>query len=245
MSNKLKRKTKANKKPNTAPIRSKPRMDGTPVKAKTQIKKPKSLIQSNPKLTVLVLVITYFLLDYLMINSAENLHIALIVIFTLLAPSTLYSYYVFDYQRDLFPTGGTDMPKFVKNKKKYATVGWLILLIWSIVFLIVEPVIVPRFFPVLNSTYYQSQIMLMLFIAPVMEEIIFRYLLYDRWLRRKWGWFWGFVVASLIFVVCHPVTNVHSLIIYWAPTLLFFLIYHEFGLYGAIIMHMIYNMMAI
>lgn len=245
MSNKLKRKTNVKDKPKTASIHSAKRMNGTPVKSKILEKKPNSLVQKNPKLTVLVLIATYFLLDYLMMSSAENLHIALIVIFTLLAPSTLYSYYVFDYQRDLFPAGGTDIPKFVKNKKKYATIGWLIILIWGIVFLVAEPVIIPRFFPVLNNTYYSSQIILMLFVAPVMEEIIFRYLLYDRWLRRKWGWFWGFMAASLIFVICHPVTNMHSLIIYWAPTLLFFLIYHEFGLYGAIVMHMIYNMMAI
>ena len=180
MSNKTKKKNRMNVKPKTAPIHSRPRMDGTPVKTKTLTKKQKSLIQSNPKLTALVLVATYFIFDYLMMESAETLHPAFIVISTLLAVSTLYSYYVFDYQRDLFPTGGTDMPKFVKNKKKYATIGWIIILIYGIVFLVAEPIMVSRFFPVLNNTYYQSQIVLMLFIAPVMEEIIFRYLLYDR-----------------------------------------------------------------
>ena len=243
MSNKLKQKAK--EKPKKMAIRAGQRINGTPVKKKASVKKPKSLVQNNPKLTILVLLVTYWLLDYMMMNTAENLHIALIVIFTLLAPSTLYSYYVNDYQRELYPTGGTDMPKFVKDKKKYATFGWLQITIWGVVLLMAEPFIVEKFFPVLNSTYYQSQIMLMLFIAPIMEEIIFRYLRYDRWLRRKFGWFWGFVVASFIFVICHPVTNMHSLIIYWAPTLLFFLIYHEFGLYGSIVMHMIYNMMAI
>lgn len=241
-------------KPNSYRPKGSPRKSGTAVQAVKQESKRepkwkvwgpgKSLVQSSPKLTAIVLVATYFLLDYLMMNTAEGLHKALIAVFTLLAPSTLYSYYVFDYQRDMAPSGGTDIPKFVKDKKKYALIGWLAITVWGVAALVVEPFVI-NFFPALDSTYHQSQIMLMLFIAPVMEEIIFRYLLYDRWLKRKWGWFWGFIAASLIFVVCHPVTNVHSLIIYWVPTLLFFLIYQEFGLYGAIVMHTIYNMMAI
>lgn len=204
-----------------------------------------SLVQKNPKLTILVMVVTYFLLDYLMMNVKEALHPALIVVCTLLGASTLYSYYGNDYYRGLYPKGGTDIPKFVKNKKRYVLIGWFAIFIWGIILLIAEPIIVPKFFPVLNSTYYQSQILFMLFIAPIMEEIIFRYLLYDRWLKRKWGWFWGFMAASLIFVVCHPVTNMHSVVIYWIPTLLFFLVYQEFGLYGSIVIHMLYNMMAI
>lgn len=208
-------------------------------------KKPTSLVQKNPKMAVLVMVVVYFMLDCLMMNKDQTLHTALITVFTFLAPSTLYSYYVYDYQRELYPEGGTDVPGFVKNKKRYVTFGWLIILLWGIIFLIIEPIVVPRFFPVLDKTYYRQQIMLILFIAPVMEEIIFRYLLYDRWLKRKWGWFWGFMAASFIFVLCHPVTNMHSLVIYWVPTVLFFLVYREFGLYGSILIHMIYNMMAI
>lgn len=234
-------------------------MDGTPVKKKgnkpvskasrktsvMSMVRGKSLVQRNPKLAVLVLIVIYFLLDYMMMNAADGLHPALTVIFTMLAPSMLYSYYVFDYQRDIFPQGGSDVPKFVKNKKKFVTFGWLAVTVWGVIFLVAEPYAMPKLFPVLDSNYYRPQILLMLFIAPVMEEVIFRYLLYDRWLKRKWGWFWGFAAASLVFVVCHPVTNTHALVIYWVPTLLFFLVYEEFGLYGAILIHMLYNMMAI
>lgn len=215
------------------------------VKSVKPAKKPKSMVQSNLKLSILVLVAVNFFLDYMMMDTAKELGKVFTVIFTMLAPSTLYSYYVFDYQRDLYPAGGTDIPKFVKNRKKYVTAGWLGITVWGILLLVILPFAVPRFFPVVDDLYYTPQILRMVFVAPVLEEIVFRYLLYDRWLRRKWGWFWGFMVSSLVFVLCHPVTNLHSLIIYWVPTLLFFLIYHEFGLYGSIVMHMIYNMMAI
>lgn len=249
MSNALRRKSKNKEKPKTAAGQQARRANKAAAEKKSWSKlgdlSKISLVQRNPKLCTMIMIVMYFLLEYLMVENTESMDRILIVIFTMLAPSMLYSYYVSDYHRGINPQGGTDMPKFVKNKKKYAIIGWLGITIWGVLFLIFEPVVVPKFFKLLDNTYYGSQIMLMLYIAPVMEEIAFRYLLYDRWLRRKLGWFWGFMAASLLFVICHPVTNVHSLIIYWAPTLLFFLIYHEFGLYGSIIMHIIYNMIAI
>lgn len=205
----------------------------------------RSLVQSNVKLSMLVLIVMYFLLDYMMMTKPDEMSMVAVVIFTMLAPSMLYSYYVSDCHKGLFPKGGTDMPAFVKNKKKYAIIGWAVITVWSVIFLIAEPFVVPRLFKLLDETYHSSQLALMVVIAPIMEEIIFRYLLYDRWLRKKWGWFWGFVAASIVFVVCHPITNTHALVIYWVPTLLFFLVYHEFGMYGSIIMHMIYNIMAL
>lgn len=249
MSNALRRKSKNKEKPKTAAGQQARRANKAAAEKKSWSKlgdlSKISLVQRNPKLCTMIMIVMYFLLEYLMVENTESMDRILIVIFTMLAPSMLYSYYVSDYHRGINPQGGTDMPKFVKNKKKYAIIGWIGITIWGVLFLIFEPVVVPKFFKLLDNTYYGSQIMLMLYIAPVMEEIAFRYLLYDRWLRRKLGWFWGFMAASLLFVICHPVTNVHSLIIYWAPTLLFFLIYHEFGLYGSIIMHIIYNMIAI
>lgn len=249
MSNALRRKSKNKEKPKTAAGQQARQANKAAAEKKSWSKlgdlSKISLVQRNPKLCTMIMIVMYFLLEYLMVENTESMDRILIIIFTMLAPSMLYSYYVSDYHRGINPQGGTDMPKFVKNKKKYAIIGWLGITIWGVLFLIFEPVVVPKFFKLLDNTYYGSQIMLMLYIAPVMEEIAFRYLLYDRWLRRKLGWFWGFMAASLLFVICHPVTNVHSLIIYWAPTLLFFLIYHEFGLYGSIIMHIIYNMIAI
>lgn len=249
MSNALRRKSKNKEKPKTAAGQQARQANKAAAEKKSWSKlgdlSKISLVQRNPKLCTMIMIVMYFLLEYLMVENTESMDRILIIIFTMLAPSMLYSYYVSDYHRGINPQGGTDMPKFVKNKKKYAVIGWLGITIWGVLFLIFEPVVVPKFFKLLDNTYYGSQIMLMLYIAPVMEEIAFRYLLYDRWLRRKLGWFWGFMAASLLFVICHPVTNVHSLIIYWAPTLLFFLIYHEFGLYGSIIMHIIYNMIAI
>lgn len=239
MGSKTKRKARLNRPPRKAPVCKRP------VAVDQPVKKRKSLVQKNPKLVALILIVTYFLLDYLMISKAEDMTTGLIVLFTLLAPSSLYAYYTNDYHREMYPTGGTDVPKFIKNKKKFSLIGWALITLWGIMLLLAEPYVVPKIFPVLDETYHRSQIMLMLYIAPIMEEIVFRYLLYDRWLKRKWGWLGGFLASCLIFVACHPVTNTHSFVIYWVPAVMFYLIYHEFGLYGSIVIHMLYNMMAI
>ncbi len=212
-------------------------------KAKAKEKKKFSL--KDPKIITLGLVIVYWLLDYLMMAVTQNLNTVLITVFTLLAPLTLYRYYAYDYQKGVAAAGCTDVPRFVKNKNRYVDIGWMILAVWGVVFLVMEPFVVPRFFPGLDEKYYQCQIVLMVYIAPIMEEITFRYFLYDRCLKPQYGWFLGFVISSLLFVVTHPVTNLHSFVIYLVPTVLFFLVYSEFGLYGSIVMHMIYNMVAL
>lgn len=205
----------------------------------------KSLVQSNPKLAALILIVTYFVLDFAMMDVKAEPSTGLRAVLVMLAPSLLYSYYVNDYHKGLYPKGGTDVPAFARNKRKFVIVGWAVITAWGIISFIAEPYMMPKLFPVLAERYYNSQLMLMLFVAPVIEEVIFRYLLYDRWLRPKWGWLGGFLASSFLFVICHPVTNVHAMVIYWVPTVLFFLVYHEFGLYGAILIHMVYNMMAI
>lgn len=244
MSNRLKKMSKAKARETKKKVQPKSAPKSTP-KTKKAVKASKSLVQKNVKLTTVVLIVTYFLLDYMMVDQGEDLQKILTVIFTMLAPSTLYSHYVFDYHRDIPPLNGTDMPRFVKNKKKFAIIGWLSFTVLGVILLIAEPIVVPKFFPVLDGIYYESQILLMLFVAPIMEEICYRYLLYDRWLKKKCGWFWGFVISSLIFVITHPVTDMRAFVVYYVPTVLFYLVYSEFGLYGSIVMHMIYNMMAI
>jgi len=228
------------------PVRQSKKMDGTPVRKKVLEKlKKKSFAQDRPKMATFIMIIVNFLMDYILVGDAQNLNKGSIAVSAIITISVVYSLYVGDYNKGLYPSGGTDVPRFIKHKNRYVTIGWLVISLWGLVFIMAEPSVVSKFFPVLDDKYYQSQIVHILFMAPVMEEVTFRYLLYDRWLKQKYGWLPGFIIASLVFAMCHPVTNMHSFIIYWAPTVLFFLIYNEFGLYGSIAIHMIYNMMAI
>lgn len=204
-----------------------------------------SFAQKKPQWTALMMVILYFMLDAGMMDTEKELGRWDIASYAIMALVILYIFYAGDYHRNICPTGGTDVPKFIKHRKQYVLIGFAVFFIWGILFLAAGPVVIPKLFPTLAGKFSQAQLALMLLIAPVMEEVTFRYLLYDRWLRQKYGWLLGFIVASFLFVMCHPITNLHSFIVYWAPTVMFFLVYHDFGLYGAILMHMIYNMIAI
>ena len=81
--------------------------------------------------------------------------------------------------------------------------------------------------------------------APVMEELSFRYLLYDRWAKPRFGTVKAVLLTGFLFVICHPVGNINAMILYWIPTLAFYLVYDSFGLYGSIVAHMIYNFVAL
>ena len=211
---------------------------------KQKLKVP-SLAQAYPFPTAVWLIILYFLLDYVMVNVQEELPVLLTAILACLGPVCLYSFYAADYRKGVTPEGGTDTPLFIMDKKNYVLRGWLVLVLWGVLFLSAGYALLPKALPALERSYYWSQLAVFLFVAPIMEELIFRYLLFDRYFRRKWGWFPAFLLTSLLFVLCHPVTDTHALIIYYVPTLLFFLVYHEFGLYGSIAIHILYNLIAL
>jgi membrane protease YdiL (CAAX protease family) len=41
-------------------------------------------------------------------------------------------------------------------------------------------------------------------VAPVVEELVFRGLLYDAW-KEQWGWFWSMLATSAVFAAYHPI----------------------------------------
>jgi membrane protease YdiL (CAAX protease family) len=40
--------------------------------------------------------------------------------------------------------------------------------------------------------------------APIVEELVFRGLLYESW-KAEWGWFWSMLATSAVFAFYHPV----------------------------------------
>lgn len=102
-----------------------------------------------------------------------------------------------------------------------------------------------EWFPGLDAAYYPSELALFLLIAPVLEELTFRYLLYDMWAKKKYGKWWGMAASGLIFVLCHPITGWQTLCLYWIPALMLYLVYEDWGIYGSILAHVIYNFFAL
>lgn len=75
------------------------------------------------------------------------------------------------------------------------------------------------------------------FIAPVIEELLFRGMLYPAW-ARQWGWIRGAIATSLLFALIHP--NVFA---QFFASLIYIGIFRRTGsLRAPIIVHGLYNM---
>lgn len=74
--------------------------------------------------------------------------------------------------------------------------------------------------------------------APVLEEVLFRGLLYRAW-ERRWGWFPAMVLTSTLFGLYHPV--------FWAAftsSIVFVCVFRRTGsLWASIIVHAFFNLM--
>lgn len=99
--------------------------------------------------------------------------------------------------------------------------------------------------PNLQKTTTQSELIVFLIIAPIMEEVVFRKLLYDNWAFDKFGRLKAMLVVGLLFVLTHPIVSFGGFILYWLPTLLFFMVYDLAGIKASIGVHFIYNLVAL
>ena len=202
-------------------------------------------LSAHPVTSAAVLLAVYFLMDSYMLNCKDELGGMASGACLAFAFLLFYIGYVARYQFGNAPDGCKDMPGWVRNRKHYAVDVFLLLGIFVAVVALGYDAVMENCFPNLGVTYYRSQVFLLVFIAPLLEELVFRYFLYDRWARIKFGVWKGVLLSGFIFVICHPVTGLDSLVLYWAPTILFYLIYDSFGLYGSVVAHMVFNFIAL
>lgn len=99
--------------------------------------------------------------------------------------------------------------------------------------------------PSLHKASTRSEITVFLILAPIIEEIIYRHLLYDHWSKPKYGKIKGGAIIGLLFVLTHPVINLGGFVLYWIPTLLFFMVYNTAGIKASILVHFLYNLVAV
>lgn len=202
-------------------------------------------VQAHPiKMAAAVLAI-YFLMDSYMLNTLKEIGERKTALCFSFAFALFYIGYVAQYHFRCPAPIGKDIPGWIKNPRNYVLNLFLILVIIVQAVSLSYDAIILNWFPNLEITYYRSQVFLLVFIAPVLEELTFRYFLYDRWARIKFGEIKGILLTSFIFVICHPVTNIESMILYWWPALAFYLVYESFGLYGSIAAHMVFNFLAL
>lgn len=195
---------------------------------------------------ILILVI-YWILDDLLLNVTDYVGNWQIILSLGLTIMIFYLYYVLGYILGCYPTtnGYKDIPNTVKNRKKYVITMFYLILVLTITIPLGYDTIITKWIPILDHTYYPSQVLLLVCIAPILEELVFRYFFYDQWARIKYGSIKGMIATGFLFVICHPVTDIDSMILYWVPTILFYLIYDSFGLYGSILAHILFNLIAL
>ena len=187
----------------------------------------------------------YFTLDGALLNVGSEVKLIKIIASLSLVLMTFFSIYVLRYVLNIPIISTRDVPpELIKRPKRYVIIGFIVMTVLTFAFLFGYYFLVPDNTGI-KTAYYSSQPCYQVLLAPIMEELMFRYLLYDCWARKKMGRTKGAFVVALIFILFHFPANLHMFVLYCIPVVFLFLFYEQFGLYGSILAHMIYNIFAL
>lgn len=83
------------------------------------------------------------------------------------------------------------------------------------------------------------------FVAPLVEEYLFRYFLYDYLLKNKFkiNMYLSAIISSLIFAFLHD--SVSGIVNAFIAGLIFTYIYQKYGLWYSVLTHFIFNLIAV
>ncbi|HBM73954.1 MAG TPA: hypothetical protein DD429_00150 [Clostridiaceae bacterium] len=93
----------------------------------------------------------------------------------------------------------------------------------------------------LKSDVFQSIVLSMLVVvcAPIVEEFVFRFWLYDRLLKNRIGTFFAAILTSLLFMAAH--FNVQGAVTFFLIGIINCFIYDRYGYWGAVANHFMFN----
>lgn len=188
---------------------------------------------TRPIFGAVVIIVTYFMLDDALMSKYDEAPDSLLYLGVMYAIAFLFIVHI---RRIEYKT------KKIK-RIAYAMTACIGLSLLAIIFFYED--IIAIVFSTLYRGYPKSQVVLICMIAPILEELAYRYLLYDKWAKQKWGMWKGVLLIGFIFVLMHPINNMSGLALYWLPTALFFMAYNEMGLYWSITIHIIFNVIAL
>ena len=207
-------------------------------------RKRKTLLGSHPVFSGLFIFLVYLIMDDALLNVSKNAGAGLSTGCLLLTLVIFYIFYVSGYASG-HPLQGEDVPACINRKKSYVIWMFRVMTVLTVIIPLSYDEIITKWMPNLDVVYYPSQVFLLVLIAPILEELTFRYFFYDQWAKQKFGVVKGILIVGFLFVICHPVGNLNGLLTYSVPTLLFFLMYDSCGLYGSIAAHVIFNFIAL
>ena len=212
---------------------------------KDKLRNVLGFIYSKTFYLFILLLAFYFSLDGMLLNVGTDIPFPKIVLALVLVLVVFFLLYVCRYLLDVPVKNTKDVPlEIIKRPKRYVVMGFIGMTVLTSAFIIVY------YFGVstnsgVKTIYYASQPCYQVLFAPIVEELLFRYILYDGWARNKLGRFKGAFVVGIIFILFHFPVSIGLFVLYIVPVVFLFLFYEQFGLYGAILAHMTYNFLAL
>ena len=207
------------------------------IKLRDSIASLSERMNQYPIYGAILVIITYFMIDNTFIGSLlpKRVPNSIIIVSMIMVLGLLFIVYVSQVIRNTRDA----------KLKRYAMVGFLVTTLIAIAFTFGYDTVIAKLLPTLFQRYTKAKVLIIVVIAPILEELAYRYLLYDKWAKPKLGTFKAVLIVGIVFIVTHPITNMSGLLIYWLPTLFFFSVYDLGGLYPTILVHMIFNIIAL
>lgn len=206
---------------------------------------PGSLFLRHPLLFVIVLTTVYLGMDSELLKYANDHNLEETLVALILCIIFYGCIYIGETFRSDYTSERAGIPSWVKHPQIYARVGFLLYIVFAAIAIPLYYQYGEQWFPGLYTDYYPSQIVALIFIAPLMEELLFRYLLYDRFAKGKYKKWQAFIFSMIIFTVCHPVTSLRTFNLYLVPSFLLYAVYEELGIYGSLFIHMAFNLIVL
>lgn len=192
--------------------------------------------RKHPILSGIAIIVLFYIFDT---YASQNVNVIDNTVYALIIITMLYIFYMTYMKTKL--ASETLTPRL----RKVNLISFAILSVVSIVAFLFYDTIFGTLLPNLYAGYNKSQILLWILVTPVSEELVFRYLFYDKWALSKFKKPIAMLIVAVFFVILHPVTDVPSFIMYFLPTLLLFMSYDMGGIYASIAVHMIFNTLSL
>lgn len=212
-------------------------LSGVKTKVYIALDKITRYISEHPIFSGIAIIIAYFMFDNeFMIGSGTTLAKDELILSSLFI--AYFAYYI-AYLRKKLKSNLSD----TERKKEILFFSSLIIVTLGI--FISYDSLITQYLPSIGDNYYKSEVVVFLILAPIFEEISFRYLLYDKWAKVKYGKIIGGILIGIIFIIFHPINNFIGFAMYWLPTLFLFMTYDSGGIKASITAHMLYNIVAL
>lgn len=201
-----------------------------------QMEQANTMAVKHPIISGIAIIILFYALDVYATENAGNINDGIYAAIMVIMLVAFYAVYVVSTLKSETITPG--------KKKSRITAFTVLSIISFIVAFFYDPVI-GTILPTLYAKYNQSQILLWILITPVFEELVFRYLLYDKWALTRFKKPFAMLLILIIFVVLHPVTDAQSFMMHLLPALLLFVTYDLGGIYASLTVHILFNTLSL